>query len=516
LHAAVTPELLMMSSIPVPVAATQALLLAASCAPTEGRPAEAPLPPPPATTTAAKLAATRPAARKAPGDDKAQPHGLSGGALGASGAAGLVPQEQTALGASLVPQEQTALAASLVPQKQSALATIPGGAVGETVADCKGRAARPAAAASASFGSREAGPSVGPPAHWTGSASPAGAGAGAGANWTQSGSPGGSGAGAGAATTAGLNAKAAPFAAFATLKPQLMEHCQIAGSGLSGAGTVVRLVTGSQQVESAGRMRVDSRHDVVQVRGRFRAIGPRPSLVYFGLHEWTSAGGHDETVTATDARRSGNACRVAGYDAATSKLALMDAPKNWTVACKTALAHQLGLGFYLDGNVHTPAHPPTIVPVGAYTALSCKAPHPGAGWGDAGLVTWMQLAHALPATLAASLRPGLTRVMNHHASSTFNYGGMSGVALDPKAGWVTREFTVAPAPEASLYVDENTFHQHYRPFTDSIALLVLANWTQDAEHELLIADLSISKIHAPTATASEHTTPGPRPRHGAV
>jgi hypothetical protein len=271
---------------------------------------------------------------------------------------------------------------------------------------------------------------------------------------------------------------------YTELKKEACDHYAIPLDTLKGASAQCVAVAGSTHVESSGRVKVNSSKDVLRVRGRFRAIGTKPSAVYFGIREFTNVAGFDECVSSEQTHRTGNACQIVSYSEKDLTLTLLQAPAGWVEPVDTGNYHQCRLGFYIDGEIDHPKTQPVLVAPSsapAYRSITGNV---------------IKLWTALQPAVAKALVANVTKVMNHRSGgASWNYGGINGELLDPKTGWIHREFTVRPAGTSMFLAphDANPYLQ-YRPFTNSVTLLVLANWgqTNKEEAELLISDLSIS------------------------
>lgn len=242
-------------------------------------------------------------------------------------------------------------------------------------------------------------------------------------------------------------------------------------SDVSGVETMTSYI-GSNLVESRGRIKLNP-GDKVHVSACFRALGPKPSTFYFGLKEFSHSNGYDQLITSELANRQGNACRVESYDEKSLELILCDEPAGWS---ENAAA--LRMAFYFDGDTTSPKCLPAITEGNTYQSISRKK---------------IKLKLALPGSISSRIVGGVTKVMNHLAGASYNYAGACGEILDPSAGWVTRQFTVRPAPENSPNFSLNA--QHFRPLATSVSVLVLANWGQGkADAELAVADIVATKL----------------------
>ena len=208
---------------------------------------------------------------------------------------------------------------------------------------------------------------------------------------------------------------------------------------------------GHCMVESRGRIKIKP-GDTLTVSARFRAIGPKASMFYFGLKEFTNSGGFDQEMTSDVNNRQGNACRVIAYDSKNCELELDEAPAGWTEVTAPSSCYSAEIGFDFDGEIAQPKVLPTIFKL-AKPAFTVDGKR-------------LKLQAPLPDSISSRITRD-TRVMNHLAGGSYNYAGANSETLDPAQGWVTRQFTVRTAP-LSYPNWSNANCQFFKPLVTSV------------------------------------------------
>ncbi len=235
--------------------------------------------------------------------------------------------------------------------------------------------------------------------------------------------------------------------------------------------------TGSEQIIWKSSRLKNHPGTTFSLSGAFKSIGTIESRIFFGVVCYREDGTQIQAHDSFRRLESVTIVSVIEEDGRTILVPSDPIPPTWSH--NDSLSYQRALGFYLDNNID---HVPDImhyfgdreqtVDSGAYHIDSSSR-----------IVLNKPLSDVDLARVKEHLKNNKVTVMNHYSASTYHYGGASNVS-------VPREWTTY----STTYSGEgfNDVKGKLRMGTDSIEVLILANYSQGTQAILQFKDLQLT------------------------